>query len=72
MSRENVEVVRGTFENFLAGRSDFGVELLDPEVEWDATDGGVPDMAAVYRGGGGRAEVLARVARRVGNSPVRL
>lgn len=42
--------MRGTFENFLAGRSDFGVELLDPEVERDATDGGVPDMAAVYRG----------------------
>jgi ketosteroid isomerase-like protein len=50
MSRENVELVRGAFENFLAGRSDFGVELLDSEVEWDATDSGVPDSTAVYRG----------------------
>ena len=50
MSRENVELVRGSFENFLAGRSDFGVELLDPDVEWDATDLGTPDGAAVYRG----------------------
>jgi ketosteroid isomerase-like protein len=50
MSQENVELVRAGFETFLAGRSDFGVELLDPEVEWDATDSGVPDLASVYRG----------------------
>ena len=50
MSQENVERLRAGFESFLAGRSDFGVELLDPEVEWDATDSGVPDLAAVYRG----------------------
>jgi hypothetical protein len=47
MSQENVERLRAGFESFLAGRSDFGVELLDPEVEWDATDSGVPDLAAV-------------------------
>jgi ketosteroid isomerase-like protein len=41
MSQENVERLRAGFESFLAGRSDFGVELLDPEVEWDATDSGV-------------------------------
>ena len=50
MSQENVERLRAGFESFLAGRSDFGVELLDPEVEWDGTDSGVPDLAAVYRG----------------------
>jgi ketosteroid isomerase-like protein len=50
MSQENVERLRAGFERFLAGHSDFGVELLDPEVEWDATDSGVPDLAVVYRG----------------------
>ena len=38
MSQENVEMVRAAFEEFLAGRSDFGAELLDPDVEWDASD----------------------------------
>jgi ketosteroid isomerase-like protein len=50
MSQENVDRLRGAFERFLAGRSDFGVELLDPQVEWDATDTPVLDSAAVYRG----------------------
>jgi ketosteroid isomerase-like protein len=50
MSPENVEALREAFESFLAGSSEFGVELLDPQVEWDATDTGVPDSAAVYRG----------------------
>ena len=50
MSRENVELVREAFEKFLAGRSDFGVELLDPEVEWDASETPAPDTSAVYRG----------------------
>jgi ketosteroid isomerase-like protein len=50
MSQENVELVCGAFERFLAGGSDFGVELLDPQVEWDATEHPVPELAAVYRG----------------------
>jgi ketosteroid isomerase-like protein len=50
MSKENVELVRGAFERFLAGGSDFGVELLDPQVEWDATEHPVPELAVVYRG----------------------
>jgi ketosteroid isomerase-like protein len=50
VSREAVELLRNAFERFLAGRSDFGVELLDPEVEWDATETPVPDAAQVYRG----------------------
>ena len=32
MSQENVDRLRGAFERFLAGRSDFGVELLDRRV----------------------------------------
>jgi ketosteroid isomerase-like protein len=50
MSQENVERLREGFERFLAGRSDFGTELLHPEVEWDGTDIGVPDLEAVYHG----------------------
>ena len=50
MSQQNVELVRGAFERFLAGGSDFGVELLDPRVESDATEYPVPELAAVYRG----------------------
>jgi ketosteroid isomerase-like protein len=50
MSNENVDRLRQGFERFLAGRNDFGVELLDPQVEWDATDIGVPDLEGVYRG----------------------
>jgi len=50
MSRENVERLRVAYEAFLAGSSDFGVELLDPEVEWDASESGVPDNSGIYRG----------------------
>ena len=50
MSQENVELVRGAFERFLAGRSDFGVELIDPEVEWDASELMLLDTDGVYRG----------------------
>ena len=56
MSQENVELVRAAFEKFLAGRSDFGAELLDPEVEWDATGIPVPDISDVYRGPEGVAQ----------------
>jgi ketosteroid isomerase-like protein len=50
MSQENVEMVRASFEKFLAGGSDFGVELLDPAVEWDASEIPAPDIGGVYRG----------------------
>jgi len=50
MSRENVELLGGAFESFLAGKSDFGVELLDSEIEWDSSELTVPDIAGVYRG----------------------
>ena len=45
-----MESLREAFEKFLAGRSDFGAELLDPEVEWDASESPAPDTRAVYRG----------------------
>jgi ketosteroid isomerase-like protein len=51
MSQENVERLRAAFEKFLSGSSDFGAELLSPDVEWDATDvGGLPDLQGAYRG----------------------
>ena len=50
MSQENVEKLRVTHEAFLAGKSDFGAELLDPEIEWDASESPVLDNSGVYRG----------------------
>jgi ketosteroid isomerase-like protein len=50
MSQENVERLREGFESFLAGRRDFGSGLLDPDVEWDATGIGIPDLEGVYHG----------------------
>src|SRR5215208_3400310 len=51
MPPENLERLRTAFENFLAGRSDFGVDLLDPEVEWDASDMTLLDIGGVvYHG----------------------
>ena len=50
MSQENAELLRAAFENFLAGKSDFGAELLDPEVEWDASDNVALDIGGVYQG----------------------
>ena len=50
MSRENVERLRVAFEAFLAGSSEFGGELVDPEIEWDATESPALDNTGVYRG----------------------
>jgi ketosteroid isomerase-like protein len=50
MSQENVELVRRAFEVFLAGKSQFGLGLSDPEIEWDASEVPVPDINGVYRG----------------------
>ena len=50
MSRENVERLRVAFEAFLAGSSEFGGELVDPEIEWDATESPALDNNGVYRG----------------------
>jgi hypothetical protein len=46
----NVERLRVAHEEFLAGKSEFGAEFLDPEVEWDASEAPIPDIAEVYRG----------------------
>jgi ketosteroid isomerase-like protein len=49
MSREDVERLRAAFDNFLAGKSEFGAELLDAQIEWDASDI-VFDISGVYHG----------------------
>jgi ketosteroid isomerase-like protein len=49
VSQENVERLRSAFESFLTGSSAFGAELLDPAVEWDATEHPF-DLQGVYRG----------------------
>jgi ketosteroid isomerase-like protein len=49
MSQENVDRLRPAFDNFLAGKSEFGTELLHPEVEWDASDL-VFDLSGVSHG----------------------
>jgi hypothetical protein len=50
MPQENVELVRKAFESFLARKKEWGSGLLDPEVEWDATELSVLDISGVYRG----------------------
>jgi len=56
VSQENVELFRTQIEGFLAG-GDLGREdrlklgdLYHPEIEWDASEVPVPDIAGVYRG----------------------
>ena len=60
MSQENVELVRRTIEDLISGEGEFDTEgmlakmpdedLLDPQVEWDASEVPVLDIAGVYRG----------------------
>ena len=65
MSQENVELVRGAFEDYLAGKSEFDAEgmltkmnsedLWDPDIELDATmtspsGNTLPDAGGIYRG----------------------
>src|SRR6202163_1083874 len=58
MSRENVEVARAGLESFLAGTSESAREDMldgqaegwDPEIELDASEAPVLDIAGVYRG----------------------
>jgi ketosteroid isomerase-like protein len=50
MSQENVELLRAALEEFLAGERDFGGQLLDPEVEWDASELPILDIGGLYRG----------------------
>ena len=50
MSQENVERLREAFDNFLAGKSEWGAELVDPNVEWDGTNALIFDIDRVYHG----------------------
>jgi ketosteroid isomerase-like protein len=52
MSRENVEVVRQLYEAFLRRDNERPFELLDPDIEWDASRMPVqaPGSTGVYRG----------------------
>src|SRR4051812_44146144 len=50
MSQENVERLRAVFEEFLAGESGFGADLLDPEIEWDSSELPMLDISGVYHG----------------------
>jgi hypothetical protein len=58
MSQENVELARAGLESFLAGTSESAredmlggqAERWDPEIELDASEAPVLDIAGVYRG----------------------
>jgi hypothetical protein len=58
MSQENVELWRASIEDFLAGTRERDreamlaklAELWDPEIEWDVSEGGAPDLGGLYRG----------------------
>src|SRR3954454_425273 len=50
MSQSNIELVRRAFEVFLAGKSEFGLGLADPQIEWDSSEFPMPDISGVYRG----------------------
>ena len=58
MSKENVERWRALIEHLGAasGETDWEAwlteiaEVLDPDVEWDASEARIPDLAGVYRG----------------------
>lgn len=49
MSSENVAVVRRANEAFTAGDVETALNLLDPDIEWHGTVGGM-DEDRVYRG----------------------
>jgi hypothetical protein len=45
----DLERLRAAFENFLAGKREWGADLLDPDVEWDTSDL-VFDLSGVHHG----------------------
>jgi ketosteroid isomerase-like protein len=49
MSEENVGIVRGAQEAFLAGDIEAALDALDPEIEWHAAIGGI-DEGQIARG----------------------
>jgi ketosteroid isomerase-like protein len=58
MSQENVEIVRGAQEAFLAGDIEAALDALDREIEWHAAIGGI-DEGQIARG---RDEVVRAFA----------
>jgi ketosteroid isomerase-like protein len=48
VSQENVEVVRETFESFLAADREKTAQLVDPEVEFHGTVGGLEEGRVVH------------------------
>ncbi len=58
MSEENVELWRASIEDFLATERESDWEgwitrataLWDPEIEWDASELGVPGLTGIHRG----------------------
>jgi ketosteroid isomerase-like protein len=58
MSEQSVQVVRAAQDAFLAGDVEAALDVLDPDIEWHATVGGI-DEGAVYRG---RDEVIRAFA----------
>lgn len=57
MSQENVEVVRGMWDAFLAGDLQTALSFYDPDVEWDGTN--LPDGQI----GRGHEAILDHIAR---------
>jgi ketosteroid isomerase-like protein len=49
MSQENVELVKAMNEAYMAGEYFEALQVLDPEIEWRGTKGGL-DEHMVYRG----------------------
>jgi hypothetical protein len=60
MSQENMDLARRTIDDLIAGEGQFDSEgmlarmphedLLDPQIEWDASEVPVLDLARIYRG----------------------
>lgn len=48
MSRDNVEIVRASWEAWSRGDMDALFEFYDPGVEWDMTHSYVPDMGVFH------------------------
>jgi ketosteroid isomerase-like protein len=53
MSRENVEIVRAAFASFLGGDEEKTAQLVDPEVEFHGTVGGLQEGQIAH----GQAEI---------------
>jgi ketosteroid isomerase-like protein len=44
MSRENVEIMRSSYELWLRGESDAWLETIDPDIGWDISAHPLPDV----------------------------